>query len=419
MRSFVIIQIFLLSFVLEENKAFGAPASLNLREVYSAAKEKTESVPQGKALIRESEALKDQVYGRFLPGLALGATYLRQNKITGSNSQDQTASKITLTQSLYAGGKDKADFSAASSEVAARQQNLEAVENALFADVAASFFAVLAAEQDIKNIQKSIALTQDRIKELRKRMKIGKTQKVEVLAAEALDSVLESQLLAAQGVHNVARDTFARVTGLDRTTLLTDPMRFPKEPKTIESYLNEIDNRPDIRALKLGVETNEHEIRSAQAGHLPTLSLIGNGYLSQSGVQSSNNPDWDIGLSLSFPIFSGGIVSAKVRQIREIEIQAELLLKNRRRVAEEEIRRAYSTLMSDLEQVKSLEKALSATEQNYKEQARNYSFSLTTNLDVIQALNALQDTKRTLDKTRFDALTAWAQLRSATAQPLK
>jgi len=407
----------LTGFLLAGPHAFGvaSPSSLTLKDVYIAAKEKTEAVPQGQSLVRESEARRDQVYGRFLPSLSLGATYLRRDEAVGASSLEQTATKITLSQSLYEGGMDRANLQAAEVETSARKQNLKALENLLLADVARIFFAVLAAEQDIRNIQKSIDLTQDRLTELRKRKKVGKTQNVEVLAAEAQQSVLRSQLLAANGNLNVARDTFARASGLDRSTPLTEPLRFPHEPKPIESYLDEIKNRPDIKALELAVEASKYKVKAAHAGHRPNLSLTGNTYFSQTGVGNGSR-DWDLGLALSFPLFSGGIASAKVREAREVETQAELLLRGRKRVAEEEIRRAYSTLMSALDQVKSLEKALLATEANYREQAKNYRFSLTTNLDVIQALNTLQDTKRTLDKTRFDALTAWAELRAATSQ---
>lgn len=404
---------FLLILVSLSASAQTETASLTLREVYEAAKEKTETLPQSQSAVREYEARKDQVFGRFLPGLSLGASYQRQDRSAGLNSPEQTTTRLILTQSLFEGWRDKAQLNAAKANVLAQKQSLTAAENNLFSEVAISFFTVLAAEQDIRNIQKSIDLTQNRITELNKRLKVGRTQKVEVLAADAQQAVLKAQLLSAQGNLNVARDTFARVTGLPRETPLTDPMRFPREPRPIDSYLAEIENRPDIQALKLTVEANEYEITAAKGGHLPTLLFTGNRYLSQSGVRSTSQHDWDIGLTLSFPIFSGGIVSARVREIRENELQAELQLKQQRRVAEEQIRRAYNTLNSSLEQVKALEAARSATEANYKEQVRNYRFSLTTNLDVIQALNSLQDTNRTLDKTRFDALIAWAQLRTA------
>jgi outer membrane protein len=403
-----------------------AENSLNLRQVYKAAKENTETRAQGESQIRESESVRDQVRGRFLPHISLGATWMHANgssDLAGLGSSDpapsdQTTTKVTLTQSLYEGGKDQADFESAQSAIEARRQNLASSENELFVEVARSFFAVLAAEQDIRNIQKLIDLTQNRIGALRKRLRIGKTPKVEVLAAEAQQAVLHSQLLAAEGSKNVLRDTFARITGLDRNTQLTDPMRFPSEPKTLQSYLDEIETRPDVKALISAVESTRYDVRSATAAHLPTLAFVANGYLSRSGAPA-NAPAWDAGLTLTFPLFAGGSTSARVRETREVQTQAEILLHARRRLAEEEIRKAYNTLMSSLDQVKSLEKALVATEQNYDEQAKNYRFSLTTNLDVIEALNTLQNTIRTLDKTRFEALTAWAELRSATAKVLQ
>jgi outer membrane protein TolC len=69
-----------------------------------------------------------------------------------------------------------------------------------------------------------------------------------------------------------------------------------------------------------------------------------------------------------------------------------------------------------LDQIKALEAALKSTEGNYREQEKNYRFGQATNLDVIQALNSFQDSKRTLDRTRYLAFSAWAELKAATAQ---
>ena len=72
--------------------------------------------------------------------------------------------------------------------------------------------------------------------------------------------------------------------------------------------------------------------------------------------------------------------------------------------------------MSSTEQVKTLEQAVSTNEQNYTEQEKDYRFNLATNLDVLQALNNFHDTKRSLDRTRYQAMAAWAKLKAEANQ---
>lgn len=50
------------------------------------------------------------------------------------------------------------------------------------------------------------------------------------------------------------------------------------------------------------------------------------------------------------------------------------------------------------------------------EQKKDYGFSLVTNLDVLQSLNTFQSTKRNLDKTRVDMMSAFAELMASVAQ---
>lgn len=91
-------------------------------------------------------------------------------------------------------------------------------------------------------------------------------------------------------------------------------------------------------------------------------------------------------------------------------------MRQKRRAAETEIHTAYNSYMSALEQMRALERAVQITEQNYKEQEKDYRFSLASNLDVLQALNSLHESKRSLDRTRYRAFTALAELRAAANQ---
>lgn len=83
---------------------------------------------------------------------------------------------------------------------------------------------------------------------------------------------------------------------------------------------------------------------------------------------------------------------------------------------EMDVRGAFHTLTSSIRQTKILEKALVATEQNYQEQKKDYSYGLVTNLDVLQALNSFQETKRSLDRLRFQVMASWAELKATVGQ---
>lgn len=385
---------------------------ISLDEAYQLALKKTESIPLALSQQRQAESQVDKARGEFFPSLSASANYQRQNKVIGTTSEyDQGLAKLTLSQSLFAGGKDKAQLNAAHANQNAYEYQTLDTKNALYIQVAKAFYAVLSAEHEVANTKKSIELTKKRVNELQKRKKIGKSRNIEVLAAESQHSVLEAQLIAAIGEKKTAKSNFFNFTGLDPNTPLKDDLTLPKEIKNLDTYLIKLEERPDLMSLRSNLESQSSMVRAAQADYFPRLDLTANYYFSRFHYPTTT-PDWDAGLTLTVPIFSQGITKATVREAQESRLQAELVLNQKKRNAEVEIHTAYNNLLSSLEQVKALEKAMATTEENYKQQEKDYRYSLATNLDVIQALNALDETKRTLDRTRYQALHAAAELKA-------
>lgn len=393
-----------------------APANpVRLQDAYKAALEKTETLAMAESVLRESDARYREVRGAFLPSLAAAATYQQQNKeAEATGKKDNGGTRLTLSQSLFAGGRDKANLNAADANREAQKHNLLASKNGIYVSVAQAFYGLLAASRDVENIRKTIELTHKRTEELRKRRQIGKSRNIEVLAASAQEAVLDAQLLAALSAERIARDVFAQATGLDRETMLRDEPELPKDFGSLQKLVENLEERPDLKSLKATTKASESLASAARAEHLPSLDLFGNYYMSR--MHEQEGPDWDAMVVLSVPLFEGGITQARVQAAQENKTQAELLLEKKKRDAEAEIRTTYNTLVSSIEQVKLLEKALSATEANYREQEKDYRFSLATNLDVLQALDAYQGTKRTLDRTRYQALSAYAELKAITNQ---
>jgi len=55
---------------------------------------------------------------------------------------------------------------------------------------------------------------------------------------------------------------------------------------------------------------------------------------------------------------------------------------------------------------------------NYKANVQDYEYNLVTNLDVLQALTAYQDTQRSLEKIRYQAKIDYNQLEASVAHHL-
>lgn len=396
------------------------PLMVSLHDAFLSAVEKTETASLSQARVEQTEAKTDQVFAKFLPNLSIGANYLQQDTkgVRGSGAAilggRQSYSRVTLSQSIFEGGRDYFSYKVTKSDQEVQRQNLIVANYNTFLNVARSFYAILSGEREVDNIKKTIALGNERLNEISNRTKIGRSRQVEVIAARAQISVLQAQQMAAEGQLITAWDQFVLLTGLPRDIKLNELKERPEIPEDLSLYLSSLDKRPDIAAIEAQIESTQGSISVARAGHFPSLTFNSNLYISREGPQRGNN--WDFSATLNFPLFAGGLVSAQVQEASKKNTEARLLLGQMKRQGEMSIRTAFNNLQSALNQLKALESALTSTEQNYREQEKNYRFGQATNLDVIQALNSFQDTKRTFDRTRFMALSAWAELKAATAQ---
>ena len=399
-------------------KVNAVQTEVTLRDAFTSALEKTETVGIGTARANQADARVNQARAKFFPNLSLVAGTQKQDYVTQQTSSvlgnSTSYARLSLTQSIYEGGRDAATLEANKAAKVAGLKNLSVDKYNLFSSVAQSFYGVLSNDREVENLKVTIKLAQDRVKEIRNRTQIGRSRNIELMAAEAQVAVLQAQLMAAEGQLITAWDQFVLLTGLARDVQLIKRREVPEPPKDISYYIDMLDKRPDIQSMKAQVQVAKSTEDVASAGHFPSIGVTGNYYVTRDGPQRDNH--WDVTGTLTFPIFSGGLIKAQVTEAKERIREYEFSLGQTRRRAEMSIRTAHNSLVAALNQVMSLESALKSTEQNYKEQEKNYRFGQATNLDVIQALNSFQDTKRTLDRTRYIALSAWADLRAATAQ---
>lgn len=387
---------------------------ITLEAAFNSAIEKTESLRLVRSKIQEADAIYQQNRGAFFPDLSAQAFYQKQNTTIGSSNDTQASgAKLLLSQSLIAGGRDHANLQVAKLNREAQEFNYQTVKDGLFSAVAHSFYAVLAAAQEVENTQKSVDLIKKRITELNKRIKIGNSRNIDVLAASAQLSILEAQILEAQSQQEIEINNLCNITGLERDVQLKDELKMPTEIKPLAELISRLDLRPDILGLKTSLQASASVITAAKSGNYPSLDLNADYYLNRTPA-SQTGPDWDAMVTLKIPLYEGGITQATVRIAEEKENQAQLLIQQKRRDAETSLRTIYQTLTSSTAQIQSLEKAVSSTKQNYLEQEKNYRLSLATNLDVLQAFNTYLDTQRTLDKKRFQVLSAFAELKAVT-----
>lgn len=395
-------------------------AAINLENAYQSALDKTEQKKITDYRYEQSDEQVSQAFGRVLPNLSFVGTYTRQDSsttglISSVSKPDQKLAKFTLTQPIFHGLSDIYGYQAVKKRREAQQAKSFASDLQIYKSVAQSYYGLLSAKQDKEDLLVQTQLTQKRLKEVQDRVKIGRSRRGDLMALESQAAILKAQVAQAENSLYQAEELFKLTTSLDPKTELTEPSDNPVlPPQTLENYLSQVEKRPDVLADKYENEAREELVASYRGAHLPSLDLTANYYLHRDGLLADTK--WDFGLVLTVPLFSGGITQSQLRESSQKQKEQELILSDTRKKAEKEIRVQYQDYKNLVEQYALLKEAYNASQKSYQEQAKDYKFGLVTNLDVLSALNSLQETKRSLDKTRYAAHTSHALLRASVGE---
>ena len=387
---------------------------LTLDETFAQAMVRSEVVATQSELIRQAEERYRQANAAILPTVSGIATYTWMDKgaaDTTVNPARQPYARLTGTQPLFRGFREFAAIRQSQALVGAQSDDYQNARIQLFKDVAQNFYDVLTLEQDLKNLDEQIGQYQQREKELQDRVRIGRTRPGEVLTVQATISTLRAQVEQARTQLSTARDIFAFLSGLPATTPLRDTEVLPSNLDTLDDYFVGVALRPDVKAAQRRQVAAQENITVARGAHLPSLDLNANRYLERTG--SLENVDWDVQLALTVPIYAGGSVQSRVREALSQSDQAELATTRARRLADQEIRSFYQTVVLDRSRLDALEKATDAAKSNYETQRQDYRIGLVTNLDVLQALSTYLENQQALDRVRYNVKFNFMRLQAA------
>ena len=395
-------------------EGYSSSEPLSLLNCYSRALEVSESVAIQKASVDQAEEALKQAWGGVLPTLSFNASRKYQQELNSSTGRsifpsEQNTVALTLNQPLFRGMREFAALRQGEVGVRASEEAYHLARVQLYKDVARAYFDVLSAEQELKNFESEVSSYQSRMKELDGRIKIGRSRVGERLTVESALASLASQIESAKNRLQISREILAFQIQKPSQQIQLKPVSIWSERlESVDYYLAQIRNRPDVRAELEKVRMAQESVKIAEGARLPNLDLVGGYYFTRPGVQKDSK--WDLLAQLSFPFYTGGVVQSKVREARSKAEQSELQKARVERIAEQELRSAYSMIQSDIAQWRLLNEAFRIAEKNYAEQSKDYRFGLVSNLEVLQALIDFQQAHRNLDRQKFVIWNDWTQL---------
>ena len=395
--------------------ASSATATLSLLDCYRLAVQHSEDLQISDEDIIQAHERYRQAVGSILPDLRFQVAETIQDTSgvpsNGFNQRERRETKFMASQPIFSGFKEFAAMSGFKAEE--RQQRALRKRNAsvLFQSMALTFYQIVQLDVERQDVDALIKLTDDRVKELRGRVRLGKSRESEIVTANAQLASQRAQLQQLVGAAAAARDQLSFLTGADmRSVALNDDVVVPNEIFSEDQAIRQAMSRADIQAQSEDVTAKRSNVKFSRAGYWPTLGVIGDYYLQRPGFQK--NIDWDLLFNLDVPIYQGGAVGALVAESQSILHQSELTLARLQRQVASDVRQAHTVLASSILETAALKDAYEQNRRSYEMQSREYRLGLVNNLDVLVAMNAMQQSKQDYDRSFAQTKLNWLSLRT-------
>jgi outer membrane protein, multidrug efflux system len=209
---------------------------------------------------------------------------------------------------------------------AARQE----VMLTLVANVSAAYFQLRALDLELEISKRTLASRQESLRLTTVLADHGSTTLLDVRQAEQLVFTAAAEIPSLEQQIEQEENLISILLGknpdsVPRGKALTEQTRPPDVPAGLPSSL--LERRPDIRQAEQQLIAANAEIGVAKAAYFPQISLSGSaGFQSAALTNLFSGPagTWDIGSSLTQPIFTAGRLRSNVR-LTEAQQQASVL----------------------------------------------------------------------------------------------
>jgi outer membrane protein len=395
-------------------------SSMNLWDVFALAVKHTETMATSAENVEQAKAQNNQAIGAWLPQIGLNGTkaFISNDFLGGGFNGLSPISADTVylsgSETIFSGLTQVAAIQGAGANIDFQNYNFQNQSRLLLLNVANAFYNVLALEEAETAYEKSKDLNEQTLVIEKQWQKMGRAQtedvaNTEALLAQVLGDMENNKYQLAQ-----ARETLSTLANIPSDQPLVSEETYAVPTYTAQEAEAKVDERPDVKAARSNVAINEAELLQAHGGHLPTLSVDGEYYMAKDG--GFPQPEWNIQLTASLPLFEGGQVFALEDQAASKKRQAEMNLSLTHRTAFDDVREAYKSLMASISETDAYQKAVDAYQADYQAVLHDYKLSLTTNLQLLQTMTSLETTQISYLKAKYQALYDQIWLKVATGE---
>ncbi len=410
------------------------PEKLTLNQAIAIGLKESPLLASKENLVSASKERVKASKGLLLPRIDAYSSYKRlsdpqlvvpmksfESKNSATFSRDQYGLGITVKIPVFEGGRLWTGVTLSELSRAITEEELRLTRQELIYNITNVFNQILF----LKELESAQVETLKALKKLREdaktRLSVGRIAPVDLMRIDTQVSEEEDALTATREEKVRALETLAQLIG-----------REPGEVKDVTGRLKEHDikglygseeelkslilSRPDIKRAKKEMELAQKTIRYEKGLHLPRLDLVGDyGRRAGSGFDGDEEV-WSAGVVLGINIFSGGVISARVREAEAKYLAARNRYEHLRLTAYKEVKNAISRIIEAKKRIKAARSALKSSRESFRIERLKYETGAGTVTDSLLSQAAWLRSKAQVARALFDSERAMMDFKLATGR---
>ena len=372
--------------------------------------------------IKQSEASKKITASTLYPQVdaSLSATTSRNDTGISNSSGDTYTYGVTGSQLIFDGLQTINNVKAAGQNIQASKQNYRFTSATVRYNLRSAFVGLLRVQNMLRITQEIFNIRRENLQLITLRYESGLENRGALLTAEANLADAKYQISQAKRQVEVAQRNLIKAMGRQQFSSLKVQGDFQvrDSAKTKPDFESLATNNPSLQQLIAQKNAAEFNLKSTYGAFAPTLS--GNASAGKDDVHwSPRNDEWSMGLTLSMPIFEGGLRFAQVSQAKAALNQLRENERSSRDGVVATLEQAWATLQDTMENAKVQKQNLTATEERSRIAQGQYSLGFLSfdNWTIIE--DNLVKAKRSYLDSQASALLAeanWIQAKGETLE---
>lgn len=344
----------------------------------------------------------------------MGRQIPRYDKSIGNSHSNS----ITASLPIFTGGELQGQIGQAKANYRSMLSAEEQAYNEMKETATTGYFNMLNATNMKALRQESVDRLQAQLDNVIAQYNVGIVARVDVLRSEVELANAQQNYITASNEYDVAEATLNNIIGtpLGTTLLLKDRLQYePYENDMAYCLAYSEQHRPELKQAEYAIDSAEAALVVARSGHMPKVYANASNNWGGNGSDWPGDDDenWSVGVTASMNVFDSGVTWSKIHAAQENLAKAKESQRQIKDNVELEVRTDYLNLREAEKRITTTQVAIASAEEDYHIAVVRYQAGVGTNIDVMDAQEALTQAKTNYYQALYNYNTSKAALNTS------